>query len=498
MITTYYYCLNMTADDERFVAGALQEFVQHLREDPIKLLVNIKALTDEPELAKEVYERLNRLSDQSYTFSNCAADITGVLPIGETYTARLLVYCGQDSKIAQAAKKKAPWALWGSTCGFLSAIYESNNNFIIWHEVVHLLLLRDDNLDECYEPSPPFAKKGDCDCKSCLMQYAPTEKTVGEWPSLCSKVTRLLHKLVKKDLYFIGFLVNVDDLILKLRVGDGFSIDKKQQQEITPFLQGLDFHYGAKSGFEIINFNPDGRPSGCYCITKHFPELVEDTPQGGIVIPIAKLEAISRSLRDKLRLLRLFKGGNIFMRYSLFYHLKKSIPHVAQVGREYPLTDRTVFQLGDDEHAQAEAFMNNVKIPFQRSFLQLAFDSFELSYETHNQGLAFLSLMISMEAFFCASQNEITYQVSRNAAVLLGKSEGESKEIFDDMKTLYGKRSKLVHGKQDKKPMTPKDVLRLRYYVREAIKSIYKLDLGQKELLAILNKSGFGQSPLPN
>jgi hypothetical protein len=301
---------------------------------------------------------------------------------------------------------------------------------------------------------------------------------------------------MKKNLHFIGFLVNVNDSILKLRIGDGFSVEKKQQLEIMPLLQSLDFHYGAQSGSEIIDFNPDGRPSGCYCIMGHFPELVENTPQGGIVIPIAKLEAISRSLRDKLRLLRLLKGGNIFMRYSLFYHLKESIPQVAQVGREYPLTDRTVFQLGDDEYAQAEAFINDTKIPFQHSFLQLAFDSFELSYETYNRGLAFLSLMISMEAFFCASQNEITYQVSRNAAVLLGKSERESKEIFDNMKRLYGKRSKLVHGKHGKNPVIPEDILRLSCYVRESIKSIHELGLEQKELLKILNKSGFGQSPL--
>ena len=51
---------------------------------------------------------------------------------------------------------------------------------------------------------------------------------------------------MKKDLYFIGFLVNVDDSILKLRIGDGFSIDKKQQQEIMPFLRKLDFHYGVE------------------------------------------------------------------------------------------------------------------------------------------------------------------------------------------------------------------------------------------------------------
>jgi len=301
---------------------------------------------------------------------------------------------------------------------------------------------------------------------------------------------------VKKDLYFIGFLVNVDDSILKLQIGDDFSIEKKQQQEIMPFLQGLHFHYGAKSGSEILNFNPDGRASGCYCINKHFPELAEITPQGVIVTPFNKLGEICRSLKDKLRLLRLFKKGNILLRYSLLYCLKDSIPQITQIGREYPLTDRTLFQLSDDEYAQAAAFVNDTKIPFQHSFLQLAFDSFELSYNTYNRGLAFLSLMISVEAFFCASQNEITYQVSRNAAVLLGKSEGESNEIFDDIKKLYSKRSKLVHGKQDKNPITLKDILRLRYYVRESIKSIYKLDLDQDDLLRILNESGFGQSPL--
>ena len=299
---------------------------------------------------------------------------------------------------------------------------------------------------------------------------------------------------MKKDLYFIGFLVNVDDSILKLRIGDDFSVEKKQQQEIMPFLQGLHFHYGAKSGSEILNFNPDGRASGCYCINKHFPELAEITPQGVIVTPFNKLGEICRSLKDKLRLLRLFKKGNILLRYSLLYCLKDSIPQIAQIGREYPLINRNLFHLSDDEYDQAEAFINDTKIPFQQSFLQLAFDSFELSYETYNQGLAFLSLMISMEALLSRG-SELQYRVSRNAAVLLGKDEDESQKIFEDMKKLYKKRSGIVHGGQDGKKIS-EDFLRLRYYVRESIKSIHKLDLVQDDLLKLLDKSGFGQGPL--
>ena len=184
---------------------------------------------------------------------------------------------------------------------------------------------------------------------------------------------------MKKDLYFKGFLTNVDDSILKLRIGDGYSIEKRQQEEVRPFLKALEFHYGVQSGFGVLNFGPDGRPSGCYSVGKCFPEFVEGTPQGGIVIPLAKLRDIRHSLTDKLRLLRLFKEGNILMQSAIFYHIEESRPSVAQVGTEYPLTDRTVFRLDDAELAQAESFVSDSRIPFGHSFLQLAFESFELS-----------------------------------------------------------------------------------------------------------------------
>jgi hypothetical protein len=64
------------------------------------------------------------------------------------------------------------------------------------------------------------------------------------------------------------------------------------------------------------------------------------------------------------------------------------------------------------------------------------------------------------------------------------------------MKKLYDKRSKLIHGKKVKNPISREDFITLRYYVRESIKSIYKIGLDQGSLLDILNQSGFGQSPL--
>lgn len=194
----------MTEADETFVKSALQELAQHLNEDPIKLRISIKRLGDEPELAKEIDRELNRLNDPSYKFSDSAAQIVNifvrVLCVPQSFVVpRLFVYCHKDSQVAKAALLEKPSALWGSTCGFFGAVYQRSNKFSICHEAVHLLLLRDDDKDECYEPYPPYAKKGDCDCESCLMQYAPSEKTVGQWPFLCNKVIKLLQDVGRKE-----------------------------------------------------------------------------------------------------------------------------------------------------------------------------------------------------------------------------------------------------------------------------------------------------------
>jgi len=194
----------MTADDERFVAGALKELAHHLNEEQIKLPISIKRLGDEPELTKEVDAILNRLNEQSYTFSNCAGFVQypffkdGIFEEG--VPPKLLVYCRPDSHIARAALREKPSAKRGANCGSFSAAYppkdQLKSKFTIWHEAVHLLLLRDDDKDECYEPYPTYAKKGDCDCDTCIMQYEPNEKWDGKC-SLCSKIIGFLRDLSK-------------------------------------------------------------------------------------------------------------------------------------------------------------------------------------------------------------------------------------------------------------------------------------------------------------
>ena len=208
MITIYYHCLDMTEDDERFVAGALKELAQHLKEypkdDPIKLAISVKRLASEPDLVREVNEVLNKPNDQSCGFSYYVAKILGIFSchvgVGQPFAhMRLLLYCHKDSQVAKAAKNEAARMnktppCWGATNSHLAAAYppkdQLKSKFTIWHETVHLLLLRDDNRDECYEPYYP------CECDTCIMQYEPPKKWVGEW-SLCDKIIGFLRDLSK-------------------------------------------------------------------------------------------------------------------------------------------------------------------------------------------------------------------------------------------------------------------------------------------------------------
>ena len=194
MITIYWHCVEPTAsdEDEKFVADTLDQLAQHLKCEQVKLSISIKRLRDEPELARKVDETLDRLNDQSYTFCECDATIAYAFciakVIGETYAAKLLVYCSPHSNIAIAAQRKAPHAKYGATCAFLAAVYSLNNKSTIFHEALHLL-----GADECYIEDKPYPKKPDCNFERCIMDYNPPEEWCDNWPFICDKNIGLIR-----------------------------------------------------------------------------------------------------------------------------------------------------------------------------------------------------------------------------------------------------------------------------------------------------------------
>lgn len=298
----------------------------------------------------------------------------------------------------------------------------------------------------------------------------------------------------KVQMHFIGFLLNVNDSIIPLDLGKGISIEKLSQKDVSPFLKAIESHWGMRD--TPLVFDSGGCPDGCYCVVKRNATEFEATQQGGVVIRLDIPQQIHRGIEDKFRLLRLFKEGNVVLGYSFLYHDQGEGrgPRICNQSREYPVADGAIFTLAPAEVPVAQSFMTTTALPFSYSFLQLAFDSFERSYELYHNELSFLSLMIAMEILLNPANHELTYRVSRNTAVLLGKSIEESDRIFRDIKGLYGKRSKLVH-EGDKSVISRPDVLNLRRYVRESIKEILRTGMSKQALLKLLNSSGFGQRP---
>ena len=297
--------------------------------------------------------------------------------------------------------------------------------------------------------------------------------------------------MAKRNIHYIGFLANASGSIKGLKLGKGLVVEPIQNTDITPFLRKIEKHWGLLTS----------PPSSC-CVVGPDIAQFEATPQRGVVIRPKVLNETHKFVQDKCRLLRLFKEGNIVLIYSFLYHLSDSDgqPKPFAFGREHPALDTTRFVLTPNEFSEAESFIQTVELPFAEPSLHLAFESLQQSYEVQDTRLAFLSLMIGMEAALGPEKGntEITHQISRNAAILLGASSSESADIFRNMKTLYAKRSKIIHGAAIKRPkdqLQSEDMLRLRNYLRATIKILRAVSKPRKDILNHLNQCAFGSHP---
>ena len=303
----------------------------------------------------------------------------------------------------------------------------------------------------------------------------------------------------KQKLYFFAPLGNVDNSILKLKLKQGFEIDSMSYDEGSKFIASIEkmapedagrwryFHTVFSQGklffiknsfdFELLK-NEDGNPLFSHKLYVFSNDLVDQN----LVIP--------------LRLLRLFKEGNIHMPCWYIFTLSNDIPTVILAGLATPFTQyQGLFHLDDFEMENAQKFIETTEIPKDQDYMKLALKNFELSYMIDDPSLSFLSLMIASEVLFNPGSGDITYRISRNFAVLLGNSVEDAKRIQKEIKELYRKRSSLVHNGKEIWNFVGEDddELKIRNYVRVSIKKIIPMNLSKDDLLNLLNSKGFGQ-----
>jgi hypothetical protein len=304
----------------------------------------------------------------------------------------------------------------------------------------------------------------------------------------------------KQKLYFFAPLGNVDDSILNIKLKNGFIIDS------------MSFDQGSKIISAIVRIEPADinhwphfstvfSQSKIFFISNSFDFDLSKKDADGNSFVILDLYKFANNLVDKnleisLRLLRLFKEGNIYTPFWCVYSINDEKLTVLLAGGGTSIIQyQDLFHLDDSEIENAQKFLDTTEMPLKFDYLKLAHENFELSFTVPNPSLSFLSLMIASEVLFNPGSGDITYRISRNFAVLLGNSIKNAKHIQKEISKLYRKRSSLVHSGKEIENFVGEEnyVLKIRYYVRESIKKIISMNLSKDELLDFLNSKGFEQ-----
>lgn len=296
--------------------------------------------------------------------------------------------------------------------------------------------------------------------------------------------------MAEKEIKFIGLLANVDSTIKQFDFKNGFQIESISQEE------GLRF-------FSQIEGLPQNEVMTKLCM--YFPCLSEGDKQFYFLSKTfegegehAYLSASSKANQEHvhyldpvIRLLRLFKEGNVCM--PIQYYVSNYATNPTSGMRTFTTLPvmRESYSLKDVDMLELNRFVEKTTLPFKQPFVQLGFENFELSYQTHSPALSFLSLMMGLETLFNPAESEVRHRVSRNAAVLLGKDSSDSKKILSEVLALYRIRSKLIHA-GDVRIVSQEPLLELRRIMRESVKAVNASGLSKEQLMEDLDAKGLG------
>jgi hypothetical protein len=303
--------------------------------------------------------------------------------------------------------------------------------------------------------------------------------------------------LGNQKIYFLGPIINVDSTIEFLNdvLDNGFEVRQFSDDECNRF-----HNYPELFSNELMGCWSSGTTNIFFIYSSVSPNTYIEPEMDYVALTRESIfefeDLYNKYLNPLIRLLKLFKEGNIQIPFRYYFYKDKDSKFLAKCNYLAPILDHEKYRIERKEIPVLKKFIETVKLPLKDDNLELAFENFELSYEVSNLNLKFLSLMNGMEVLFNPSDQELRYRISRNLAVLLGKDKEESQDYFKQMRKLYDKRSKIVHtGKAE---INQDDVLKLRGYVRDSIKAFLILNMSKDDILPLLNSSGFGENLIEN
>ncbi len=173
-----------------------------------------------------------------------------------------------------------------------------------------------------------------------------------------------------------------------------------------------------------------------------------------------QLQANER-IDEVINALRLAKIENVY--YHVIFHRASDLLPIAPFSFQSRFYGNPSlwFQQGGEWIEGFREFWLNLQHPEvkRRKFLGVAISRFSYGHERHRLEDRVLDLFIAAEALFISEDGntgEITHRLSERAALFIGGSDTAlCKHIFQFMKTAYGLRSTIAHGKIPKAKKLP-------------------------------------------
>lgn len=326
----------------------------------------------------------------------------------------------------------------------------------------------------------------------------------------------------EENIEFIGFLVNCEASLSKIKLRHGFKVRSMSIDEIDKLFVSLDHgdsNSRLKQFFQQVRALAD--EGNLIAVTNRFhywgneEGYFADYDPSGPERDDAFL--VEDYLRIVLRLAKLFKEGDLDMPLTIHYEIQDGVPHPSTYGGGDRLrwSRGKKYSVTDFEIPGLQQLLDRTAFPFKRGYVQLAFDFFEMSYALRVPSLIFLVLMISLEVLFNSDERGgIHRRICTNLSRLLGERAADRERIYSHIWTLYDKRSMLVHQglydyqsylhrvapdfekaasefprrERDPRFIQPGDYLRLRNYVRSSVMQVLALDLDKEALLKHLSR----------
>lgn len=303
------------------------------------------------------------------------------------------------------------------------------------------------------------------------------------------------------ELKYIVFLQNADDSITKLKLKHDLHVVSLDEVDAFEFVKNLDncsINEAMRKlaiDSRVLNF----KTRAIYLIEKEFDAVLNeqdiiDGNGGNLTNFFGKFqqEIIFSYIEPLITALRLFKEGDLAYWNSYFYNPNEVKKIISLSSQKSSFLWSQKYSLLSNEAEFCNEFINNFVMP-ESEYLKLAIEQFNNSYVAVSLESSFLNLMMSLEALYTKSNQELSFRLRRNCAILLGTNYENSQMIFRDIKELYDKRNKLIHGKSKQGEIKQEDVHKCSNYVRSSIKKFIELKEGHDELLNKLDTLGFGQ-----